>query len=46
MEKMCTREALVKMENTGACLQADENDPFKTQINNAEEKGKAKEKSP
>lgn len=44
MEKMCLREGLVK--NTGACLQAHENDSFKTEIDITEEKGKAKGKSP
>ena len=44
MEKMCLREGLVK--NTGACLQAHENDSFKTEIDITEEKGMPKEKSP
>ena len=44
MEKMCLREGLVK--NTGVCLQAHENDSFKTKTDIAEEKGKPKEKSP
>lgn len=33
---MCTREGLVKMEDARACLQTDENDFFKTEIDNAE----------
>ena len=41
---MCLREALVK--NTGACLQAHENDSFETEIDITEEKGTPKEKSP
>ena len=44
MEKMCLREGLVK--NTGVCLQAHENDSFKTKIDIAGEKGKRKEKRP
>lgn len=44
MKKMCLREGLVK--STGVCLQAHENDLFKTEIDIAEEKAKPKEKSP
>lgn len=42
MEEMWARKGLVKIGDTEACLQSDENDPFETEIDDAEErKGKA-----
>lgn len=42
MEEMCTRKGLVKVGDTEAHLQSDENDPFETEIDDAEErKGEA-----
>lgn len=43
-KNMCPRGSLLRMQDTGACLQADESDPFKAEIDNAEAKGKPKEK--
>lgn len=45
MEKMCTREGLVKLGDLGTCLQCDENDPSETEMDDAEERkvlGKAR----